>query len=70
MIFEGIKEPSPSIIDIFNDDLTGGNNNKVDTKPKRKARTEDDLPGGNKVISKQDKSEAIAEQLLFYLISE
>jgi hypothetical protein len=51
----------------MNEDLTG---NSVQPASKKKSRTEDDLPGGQKVLTKQDKADNIADEILFYLVSE
>lgn len=59
------KEPSPSLKDIMNDDLTGASK-----QVKKKSRTEDDLRGGPPKVTKDEKAEALAEEILFYLVME
>lgn len=49
----------------MNMDLTGAS-----AKPKRKSRTEDDLPGQPKQKEKEEKGNSIADEILFYLVAE
>lgn len=64
---EEIKS-SPSIQDIMNEDLRG--NAAPEPQKKRKARTEDDLPSGPQRLTKEQKAEALADELAFYLMME
>lgn len=52
----------------MNEDLTG--NSTAQPSTKKKSRTMEDLQGGNKGQSKHEKADNIAEEILFYLVSE
>ena len=50
------------------EDLTGSTT--IEKKPKKKSRTEDDLPGGKLAQTKNEKADSIADEIFYYLVVE